>query len=36
MGLRWLQECDVLAAEIVEDLQAALKQFREIGEGLGK
>ena len=27
---------DILAAEIVEDLQAALEQFREIAEDLGE
>ena len=31
-----LPEPDVLAAEIVEDLQAALKQFREIAEDLAE
>ncbi|MFC2016023.1 N-6 DNA methylase [Chloroflexota bacterium] len=31
-----LPDPDVLAAEIVEDLQAALEQFREIAEELGK
>jgi type I restriction enzyme M protein len=30
-----LPDPDVLAAEIVEDLQAALEQFREIAEDLG-
>jgi type I restriction enzyme M protein len=30
-----LPDPDVLAAEIVEDLQAALEQFREITEDLG-
>ncbi len=31
-----LSEPGVLAAEIVEDLQTALEQFREIAEDLGK
>ena len=31
-----LPDPDVLAAEIVEDLQAALEQFREIAEELGE
>ena len=31
-----LPDPDVLAAEIVEDLQAALEQFREIAEDLGE
>ena len=30
-----LPDPDILAAEIVEDLQAALEQFREIAEDLG-
>jgi type I restriction enzyme M protein len=30
-----LPDPDVLATEIVEDLQAALEQFREIAEELG-
>ena len=30
-----LPDPDILAAEIVEDLQAALEQFREITEDLG-
>jgi type I restriction enzyme M protein len=31
-----LPDPDILAAEIVEDLQAALEQFREIAEDLGE
>ncbi len=31
-----LPDPDVLAAEIVEDLEAALEQFREIAGDLGK
>ncbi|MEN8232929.1 MAG: SAM-dependent DNA methyltransferase, partial [Thermodesulfobacteriota bacterium] len=31
-----LPDPDIIAAEIVEDLEAALEQFREIAEGLGK
>jgi type I restriction enzyme M protein len=31
-----LPDPDVLVAEIVEDLQAALEQFREIAEDLGE
>jgi type I restriction enzyme M protein len=34
-GSAGLPSPDVLAAEIVEDLQAALEQFREIAEELG-
>ena len=31
-----LPDPDVLAREIVEDLEAALEQFKEIAEGLGE